>query len=217
MLDSLHLSVSARTQMDTAADRYAAHVYQAAGYLEGRGISEHAALACRLGVVSDPLPGHERFEGMLCLPYVTPVGVVALKFRALDPERTPKYDAPVGQHTRLFNVMALHSDSDVIAICEGELDAIVMSHEVGIPAVGIPGASNMQDHWTRVFSDFETVLVIADHDIAKEGKEPPGQRHAQKVAKKIDGARVVLPPPGMDLSDWCMAEGPEAVRKACGV
>lgn len=217
MLDSLTLSAGARQTLTAASGRYYQHLDLAGPYLESRGISERAARLSRLGVVSDPIPGHERFEGMLCLPYVTPAGVVAMKFRALDPERTPKYDAPVGQHVRLFNVMALHSDSGVIAICEGELDAIVMTHEVGIPAVGIPGASNMQDHWVRCFSDFETVLVIADHDIAKEGKEPPGQRHAQKVAKKIDGARVVLPPPGLDLSDWYMAEGPEAVRKSCGV
>jgi len=35
-----------------------------------------------LGVVVDPLPGHEQFLGRVAIPYVTPSGVVDIRFRA---------------------------------------------------------------------------------------------------------------------------------------
>lgn len=216
MLDSLNLSVSARKTLALAAETYAQNVFELEGFLTARGIGESAALGHLLGKVCDPLPGHERLEGMMSIPYLTPAGVVALKFRQLDPERTPKYDAPSGQHARLYNVSALQSMGDTVAICEGELDAIVMSEVVGIPAVGVPGASNWQDHWPRCFSDYESVLVIADNDVKEDGSNP-GLKHAKRVTKGISGGRLVLPPAGLDLTDWVLEHGAEAVRTGCGL
>jgi hypothetical protein len=46
--------------------------------------------------VVDPIAGHELGEGMLSIPYITPAGVVGIKFRRLD-EGTPKYLWPTGQ------------------------------------------------------------------------------------------------------------------------
>ena len=196
---------------------YAQNVDQAADFLASRGLSREQATGARLGKVCEPYSAdHQRFVGMLSIPYVTPAGVIALKFRQLDPERTPKYDAPSGQHVRLYNVAALHSTGDTVAICEGELDALVMTHVVGVPAVGVPGASNWQDHWERCFADFDRVLVVADHDAKADGSDP-GVRHAKKVVKAVRGGQLVLPPAGHDLTEWVQAEGVEVVRDACGV
>lgn len=170
----------------------------------------------RLGVVPSDYHGFERFAGMLSLPYLTPAGVVAMKFRALDPERKPKYDAPSGQHVRLYNVAALHTQGDVVAICEGEIDAIVMTELVGIPAVGVPGASNWQAHWPRAFSDYTEVVVVCDNDQKDDGSNP-GLRHAERVVKSVPGGRLVSPPAGEDLNSWVLSAGVEEVRHACGM
>jgi phage/plasmid primase-like uncharacterized protein len=161
------------------------------------------------------MPEHERFKGMMSIPYLSPAGVLALKFRQLDPERSPKYDSPGGQHARLYNVAALHTPGSTVAICEGELDALVMTTVVGIPAVGIPGASHWQDHWSRCFADYGTVLVIADNDEKEDGSNP-GVKHANRVVKALgSAARCILPPNGMDLGEWVTTHGPDDVRNAC--
>lgn len=223
MLDQLTLSSLQRQTLQEAAELYAQSVDEVGWFLQERGLSREQATSHLLGSVSEPvIPEHQRFVGMMSIPYVTPAGVVAIKFRNFS-EHGPKYDAPAGQQTRMYNVSALQSEGDIVAICEGELDALVMTHVAGIPAVGIPGATQWDGHpwWARAFADYQQVLVIADHDLPKEGdkpdKVPPGQKHSAKVAKSIEGARVILPPPGLDLSDWVQAEGPEAVRRACGV
>lgn len=216
MLDSLIVSPSVRRTLQQATETYAQNVDQLASFLAGRGIDRDAATGHLLGKVCDPLPGHERFVGMMSIPYLTESGVVAMKFRQLEPERTPKYDAPSGQTVRLYNVAALNTHGPTVAICEGELDAIVMTHVVGIPAVGVPGASNWQEHWPRCFADYDTVLVVADHD-AKEDGSDPGLKHAKRVVKEVKGGRLVLPPSGCDLTEWVQKEGVETVRKACGL
>lgn len=216
MLDSLSVSPQRRDEMERVVTACEANLYEAADFLQSRGIGEGIAREARLGVVGSDLPAaFDRFRGMLCLGYVTPAGVIALKFRQLEPERTPKYDAPSGQHVRLYNVAALHTHGDTVAICEGELDALVMTHVVGIPAVGVPGASNWQDHWARCFADFDRVLVIADHDAKADGTDP-GVRHAKKVVKAVRGGQLVLPPAGHDLTEWVQRDGVDAVKEACG-
>lgn len=217
MLDQLTLSSSLRKSLETATALFERNLYDAQDFLVSRGITEAQAVSYRLGAVpSDAPPEYERFVGMMSLPYLSPAGVVALKFRALDPERKPKYDAPSGQHARLYNVAALHSKGDTVAICEGEIDALVCTEHVGIPAVGIPGASHWLDHWSRAFMDYEEVLVIADHD-AKEDGSDPGLKHALRVVQKVPGARLIKPPPGEDLNSWVLNYGVGAVRSACGI
>lgn len=220
MLDSLKLSESHRASLEEAAAAYQQQLTQdQVSYLIGRGIDRDAGLSARLGGCNEPLPGHERFQGMIALPYVTPAGVVAIKFRCpLDhdckAEGHSKYDQP-SQHARLYNVQALHMPGDVAAICEGEFDALVMTHRVGIPAVATPGTTWL-DHWPRCMADYERVLVLADSDVKEDGSNP-GLKHANKVASTMSNAEVVSPPPGLDCTDWFLAEGAEAIRERCGV
>lgn len=219
MLDSLMLSDSVRLSLEEATARYAASVDQAAEYLVARGISHEAALDFRLGRVVDPVSGHDRFRGMLSIPYLSVGGVTAIKFRCLEDHDHRahgggKYDGP-SQKARLFNSRACSTGGDLAIITEGELDAVVAQSVLGVPAVGTPGTTWMK-HWPRILSDFDRVIVVADHD-AKEDGSDPGVKHADKVRRSIVGSEVVVPPEGYDLTEWVLAEGADRVKEVMGL
>lgn len=187
---------------------------EALAYLAGRGLSENAVRMFRLGLCSTPLPGHEQFKGMISIPYQTPTGVKAMKFRQLG-DALPKYNAPLGQRTRLFNVMALQHAADTIAICEGEFDAMVLS-SVGVPALGVSGSNNWKPHFPRMLRGFQNILVVTDNDAKADGSNP-GQDLAARILSDIPSARNVLLPPGMDVNEFFCAEGREAVLRRLGL
>lgn len=163
----------------------------------------------RLGVVLEPLVGDEDYAGRLTVPFLTPGGVVDLRYRSLG-DQTPKYLSRPNAQTRLFNVPALLTDSDVIVVCEGELDTMVMHALVGVPAVGVPGANNWREHYRLLLEDFERVLVMCDGDQA-------GRDFGRKVAGEVDGAATVQLPDGLDVNDVYLAEGPDGLRKRMGL
>lgn len=214
------LSASQKSLLDEATRRYESNVLAAASYLEARGVAPEEATSYRLGVVSDPVVGHERFIGMLAIPYATGAGTVAMKFRCIKDhdckaEQCQRYDAPAGQKTRLYNAQALATGGDIAAVVEGEFKAICCSSKLGIPAVGT-NAGTWLDHWSRCFGDFDRVLVIADNDVHEDGSNP-GRKHAEKVVKAVPGAELVLPPPGVQLDDWVLQEGAESVLERIGL
>jgi hypothetical protein len=221
VLDSLLLSSSQRASLDQATALYHSNVEALGSYLEPRGISRGAALSAHLGLVSDPIPGHERFKGWMSIPYLTQAGTVAMKFRCIadhdcKAEHCQRYDAPSGQKARLFNAGVLAKGGEVCAVLEGELKALVCTHEVGVPAVGT-SAGIWLEHWPRCFADFNRVVVIADNDQKEDGSNP-GLKHAKdKVMKTLPNAELVIPPPGVQLDEWVLAEGVEMVRKAMGL
>lgn len=193
-----------------AATEYSNHVGQAGAYLSGRGITPEVAEAFRLGYVADPLPGDEDYAGRLAVPYLTPAGVVDIRYRALLEGQTPKYLSRPAAPTRMFNVQALLTDSDVIAVCEGEIDTIIMHALVGVPAVGIPGANNFKDHYRLLLEDFERVVVMCDGDQA-------GREFGKKLAGECGNATVVHLPDGSDVNDFYLSDGPDAIRRRAGL
>lgn len=220
MLDSLLPGATQLRLLSGATERYSAHLDLAGPFLTSRGISRQGAVTARLGVVQDPLPSHERFDGYLAISYLTPAGTVAMKFRCIADHNCKevgcqRYDQPSGQKVHLYNAGLLATTkSDVVAVCEGELDAHVSTHELGIPAVGT-AAGTWLDHYPRCFADFEEVIVIADHDVKPDGSSP-GIKHAKKVQSTVSRSRIVTPPAGMDLGEWFLSAGREAVLKAMG-
>ena len=219
-LDSQLLSASQRSSLAEATARYEKNVEAAASFLAARGIDKAVALSYRLGVVSEPVAGHERFQGWLSVPYVTKGGTVAIKFRCIrdhdcEAERCQRYDAPAGQRVRLFNARVCDEGGDIGAVVEGEFKAIAVTERLGIPAVST-SAGIWLDHWPRCMSNFDRVVVIADNDV-KSDESNPGMKHAQKVRKSIEGADLLVPPPGLKIDDWINRDGAEAVRKELGL
>jgi DNA primase len=160
-----------------------------------------SVLAGRLGVVIDPLPGHEQFRGRLAIPYITRSGVVDIRFRALGHEE-PKYLGLPGAKTHMYNVRAVMEAENSIAICEGEIDTMVLHYKVGIPAIGVPGANAWKKHYRRMLQDFDTIYVFADGD-------QPGQDFARSLAREMQGVVTLTLPEGEDVNSIFLQHGKE--------
>jgi DNA primase len=186
----------------------------AATYLESRGIVPQTTAPFLLGYVAQPGPGHEKYRGMLSIPYITPAGIVAWKFRRIDGEGT-KYLAPAGQTSKLFNVGSLQCHSNTVTICEGELDAIV-STLAGYPAVGVPGVTHWKPHHPRCFDGYSKVLIVTDNDLKDDGSNP-GQDLARKLLADLPQAINVQLPAGMDVNEYVSTHGAQAYGQLLGV
>lgn len=199
-----------------AAQQYAANLNEeAVQYLEGRGISEDVARQFSLGSIVDPFPGHEAHQGWLSIPYLTVLGhCVGFKFRRID-DGKPKYGSPLGQKAHLYNVADIVLDAPSIVVCEGELDAIVLSGLCNIPAVGVPGVTAWKPHFARLFTGFDTVYIVGDNDVKEDGSNP-GAEFARRVAGEITNGQIVQLPPGMDINELYLAEGPDALNHLLG-
>jgi DNA primase len=189
---------------------------EAINFLAGRGISKEVADQYLLGTIVVPVAGHENYKGWLSIPYMTVMGhCVGFKFRRLD-EGKPKYGAPLGQKGHLYNVSDIILTSEYIAVCEGELDTIVASAILGIPAVGVPGVQAWKSHFTRMFTGYGRVYVIGDNDLKDDGTNP-GAEFSRMVAQEIGNATIVSLPAGMDLNDLYLAKGIEETKRTIGV
>ena len=184
-------------------------------YLEGRGISSQTADNKWLGTIINNHPGHEGHQGWLSIPYVTLSGTVAgYKFRRLD-DGLPKYGSPTGQKTHLYNVTDIDKDSDTLVVCEGELDTIVCSELLEIPAVGCPGVASWKPHYVKMLEGYKSILVVGDNDLKDDGSNP-GQDFAKRVAGELQNTTIILLPAGMDITDCYLQEGKERTRERLG-
>ena len=196
-----------------AAQRYAQAISpEVLDVLAARGISELVAAKFQLGTVSVPHNGHEMHEGWLSIPYITASGsCVGFKFRRID-DGKPKYGSPTGQKAHLYNVCDITIDSPHIVVCEGELDAVITSGVLGIPAVGVPGVAAWKPHFPKLFNGYETIYVVGDNDIKEDGSNP-GAEFAKRVANEVMNSVIVTLPPGMDINDYYLAHGAEKTRE----
>jgi DNA primase len=216
MWGSRMLSQEQGKLLQQAAHHYAQSISQEAlAYLEGRGISEQTASRYRLGTITDPIEGHQGYEGWIAIPYFTALDTcVGFKFRRLD-DGKPKYGAPVGQKSHLFNVAATLSPTTSIVVCEGEFDAIVMEANCGIPAVGVPGVAAWKPFYSRLFTGFDMVYILGDNDSKEDGSNP-GADFARRVAGEINNSQIVQLPPGMDITDYYLRHGVEKTANLVG-
>lgn len=160
-------------------------------------------------------PAHAHLIGWLSIPYRVVNGVAGFKFRRVADTPGPKYMAPLHQPARLFNAIDLQRQSDVVAICEGELDAVLASQL--LPAVGVPGVKNWQSHFQRLFTGYRRVLVLADNDEGKKEDSNPGMELAAKILQEVEHAELIPLPPGMDVNSVILDEGLEGFRKRLGL
>lgn len=165
------LSKEQRRYLERATLTYAENLDDAAVWLAGRGIDLEHARSRGLGVVNDPLPGHENMVGRLAIPYLTDVGPVNLNFRCIQDHNCKeiahhkKYLKRKGSPTNLYGVQSASWADDWIVVTEGEIDALTWQ-QIGVPAIGVPGAENWKDHWVNVFEDFSRVYLAEDGDDA---------------------------------------------------
>lgn len=188
------LSESQREALEEATASYQEAVTgDAARWLVARGIDRATAATFRLGVVGDPMPGHERFRGMLAIPYLDRAGApLQLRFRCFqDHEHRDffhgKYNSVAGDPVRIFNVRAVHEAKDVISVTEGEFDAMILE-KIGLRAVAVPGANLWRPHFRRVLAGFSRIHVWGDPDEA-------GADFTNKVTRSLRQAK------GMRLRD----------------
>jgi 5S rRNA maturation endonuclease (ribonuclease M5) len=192
-----------------ATHKYAESISLAADYLASRGITKEVALQARLGVVEEPEPGHEAYQGRLSIPYITKTGVVDLRFRSLNPAVEPKYMGMTGAETKMFNVLDIERAGDWIGVCEGELDTITLSSLVGIPCIGVPGANSWKKHYTRLLADFERVFVFADGD-------QPGKEFASSLARELPVTTISMED-GEDVNSSYVKHGADYIRQKMGL
>lgn len=183
---------------------------EAVEFLKGRGIDGSTAQRFRLGYVASPLENHDQMQGMLSIPYVTPTGVTAIRFRRISGNGN-KYHQESGSFSPLFNVRDLHRSEPYLAICEGELDAVIMSGMVGVPAVAIPGTGQWGKRgrfYSRLLQDYDKVFVVMDPDKAGQDLVPNIMKY---VANPVN---IVLP---LDVNDTFIREGAEFIRRELGL
>lgn len=205
----MRLSKSQKELLEKATESYAQNLQEIVPYLASRGITEQTAVMFRLGFVREPEMGHEPYVGKLAIPYLTPTGVIDIRFRSLNTDSGPKYMSRPGATTHIFNINALSNDSDVLAICEGELDTVVAT-QAGFSAVGLPGANNWKSFYNRVLADWSKVILLCDGDNA-------GREMAKNLSRELDNVFPVFMPEGLDVNDVYLAEGAEGLRKRAGV
>ena len=192
-------SIELSKSLIEAANRYADQVSEETlAYLNGRGISEEIAGLYSLGTVTDPIPGHEMHVGWLSIPYITAGGhCVGFKFRRLD-DGKPKYGSPMGQKAHLYNVPDITKHSSYIVVCEGELDTIVVSGVLDMPAVGVPGVQAFKPHFAKLLGGYQTVFICGDNDVKDDGSNP-GYEFAKRLSVEIYNSQIVSLPPNMDI------------------
>ena len=209
-------SIQYRNQFLAADNQRNSVVIAGKTYLTNHGVvttNADTVKAYSLGVVINPLPGDERFTGWLAIPYLTPRGVKAIRFRNLS-GKEPKIGQHPGQSGRLFNTKAYFADTSVIGIAEGEIDAIVATERLGLPTMGIPGASMWEAHkdiWGSLFKNFRQVLILRDGDQA-------GRDMSDAISETLKlRARVIDMPDGEDVSSMVAKGREEELTKQFGV
>lgn len=206
------LSASQRRSLERALHSYTAHVDRALPYLAERGIDKAHALSEGLGVVVDPIPGHEHLRGRLAIPYLTAAGPVNMNFRCIQQHDCKefghqKYMMLPKHQTNLYHVRSIDAAGEFICLAEGEIDTI-SANAAGLPTVGVPGAKKWEEWWVDIFVDFVRVYVFEDGD--KAGREF-GDSVFTALPSSVSVARIPMPA-GEDVSSMWVKEGSQYLR-----
>ena len=204
----VRLSKSQRELLARATENYERNLGEALPYLVTRGITEATARMFRLGFVANPETGHEIYQGKLAIPYITPSGVIDIRFRSLNNESGPKYLSRPGATTHIYNIGALTQDSSMLVVCEGEIDTIIAT-QVGFTAVGLPGANNWKPYYSRVLDGWDKIMLFCDGDNA-------GREMAKTISRELDNVFPVFMPDNQDVNDVFLTEGADGLRRRVG-
>ncbi len=196
--------------LEEAVSQYEAGMtVEAAQYLLGRGLTQETVVSNRLGVVTDPLPGHEPFRGMIAIPFMLDGKPLRIRFRCMQNHDHSafshgKYMQPTGESIMAYNVGAIDRAGDTIHVTEGEFDAMILN-QVGLPAIGFPGASTFKPHHGRMLAGMNRVWVWGDPDQA-------GAEFVQKILNRLPRSARGVKLRGGDVTDTFLAGGAKALH-----
>lgn len=172
------LTDSQMESLEEAVCKYEADMtVEAARYLLGRGLTQETVRTNRLGVVADPMPGHEAARGYLSIPFLLKGNVVGIRFRNLASDDGPKYLQPSGSRIGVYGVDAIHEADQTLHITEGEFDAMIL-RQAGMHAIGFPGANTFKGYHGRMLAGFNRLWIWGDPDAA-------GAEFIQKVTNRL--------------------------------
>lgn len=201
----MKLSKEQRRLLEETTLRYAERVDEAEEWLASRGIGLEFARSVGLGVVTDPPGQHMHMKGRLSIPYLTDAGPVAIVARCMEDHKCKevadhsKMAKPNKQPNRLYGVQTASRADDWIVVTEGEIDALTWQ-QIGVPAIGVPGAEMWKPHWVNVFEDFSRVYLAEDGDDA-------GRDLWIKMSEELSNAIRMRMPDGEDSNSMFLKEG----------
>lgn len=185
----------------------------AVAHLKARGLGREEVATARLGVVADPFPGHERFRGMLAIPYLSHAGYpLTIRFRCLlEHDHREffhgKYNSIKDDPPRVYGIQDIHEATDEIDVAEGELDRLILK-KCGLHAVAIPGAHIWQSHMRLMLAGFNRIRVWGDPDDA-------GAELVNTVTRSLVQAKGVRLSDG-DVTDTYLKHGKAEILRLAG-
>lgn len=139
------------------------------------------------------------YNHRLLLPFFQEENIVYLTGRALSNDIKPKYlnlaDITIPD---MYNVN--DTNSQIVYLCEGQTDTLSLIG-LGLPAVGIAGATNINFRSLEALQD-KTVVLCFDND--KAGQD--GQRKLVEVLKYIADKVIVYEKDQKDMNDNLQTE-----------
>lgn len=209
------LSREQRNWLLEAARRYreALPGSRAEEYLAKRGIPLGTAQSLGLGVVDAPMEGHDRYGGMIAVPYLrrgyAGWNVASLRFRCIHPTCEAqkahvghgKMNSTPGDRPRLYNTADLLKPCGEIAICEGEFDTITATL-MGLAAVGVQGTQGWRRHFAEAFAGYRVVWILAQSDDSGQSLA-----WADEIAAQLPNARILPAPAGHDVNSAFINHG----------
>ena len=186
------------------------------GFFDKRGISKSTVDALKIEYGRHYMMGIQDYTNTIMFRYFKNGELVNVKFRDKD----KNYQLVGGAERCLYNIDACEA-SDVVIICEGEMDAATVV-ECGINEVmSVPDGAPVPDAKTynnkfeflndekavRLFSEVKSVILAVDNDA-------PGLALREELARRIGKEKcytVEYPDGCKDLNDVLVAHGSEAV------
>jgi hypothetical protein len=180
--------------------------------MKSRALSMETIVKFQLGAVLNPVASNETVRGWVSVPYLSPTGVLSMRFRRPPESDAPmKYWSPKGTATRVFNTGALVNPGHWLAVCEGEFCTIAAT-QCGIPAIGIAGVQSWKPFVRNMLSGFSRIIVLADNDDSGQGLA-----FGEMVAEQLDEVRIVLAPKGHDVNSTLLELGAAGLRSHFGI
>lgn len=172
-------------------------------WLNGRGIEDATIEAFRIAQLE------QGGKIWAVFPYLRDGEYINGKYRNIYEKRDMRQEA--GAEPCLFGWHLIDSRARMVAICEGEIDAMSV-HQAGIPALSVnQGAGNHQwldSDWERL-QQFSDIVVCYDSD-------EPGRKGAAEVARRLGVERcrmVEWPVECKDANDVLLAHGPKTLSE----